>query len=72
VPGVYKLDLAKGEHTVEWQLAGRDLAVNSLRFIDATAAAPLVVYHDPLLLNAVRDTPSRARLTVNLVGVNDR
>lgn len=65
---VYKLDLAKGEHTVAWQLAGRDLAINSLRFTDAAEATPLVIYHDPLLLSAVRETPSRARLTVNLLG----
>lgn len=65
---LYKLELAKGEHTIAWQLAGRNLATNALRFIDAAAATPLVVYHDPLMLNAVRDNPSRARLTVNLVG----
>ena len=29
---------------------------------------PLVVFHDTMLLNAVRDTPSRARLTVNFLG----
>lgn len=65
---VYKLDLAKGEHTVRWQLAGRDLAINSLRFTAAAEAAPLVVYHDAMLLTTVRETPSRARLTVNLIG----
>jgi hypothetical protein len=65
---VYKLDLAKGEHTIAWQLIGRDLAINSLRFIDAAEGTPLVIYHDPMLLGAVRETPSRARLTVNLLG----
>jgi hypothetical protein len=65
---VYKLDLAKGEHIITWQLAGRDLAINSLRFTDAAEATSLVVYHDPMLLGAVRETPSRARLTVNMLG----
>jgi len=65
---VYKLELAKGEHIVTWRLAGRDLAINSLRFTDATEAKSVVIYHDPMLLAAVRETPSRARLTVNMLG----
>ncbi len=64
----YQLDLAKGEHKVAWQLAGRDLATNVLRFDDADTSTPLVIYHDAALLNAVRESPSRARLTVNLMG----
>ncbi len=64
----FELELVKGEHKVAWQLSGRDLGANSLQFTATETSTPLVVYYDLPLFNAVRGSPSRPRLTVNLMG----
>ncbi len=63
----YKLELSAGEHRVQWIIAGADLGVCSLQFRDGTAGKNLPLYHTPALLNAVRDTPFRARINVNMI-----
>jgi hypothetical protein len=63
---VYKVELNAGEHAVRWVLQGDDLGTNSLVFTNAATAQPLVLYHNQPLLNLIRDTPTRARLNVNM------
>lgn len=64
---VYKVDLNAGEHTIRWILAGDDLGTSSLALTNASSGQPLVAYHNPQLLELVRESPSRARLNVNML-----
>ena len=63
---VYKLELNAGEHAIRWVLFGDDLGTCSLVFTNSATAQPLALYHNPSLLNLVRNTPTRARLNVNM------
>lgn len=63
----YKLELSAGEHRVQWIIAGVDLGVCSLQFRDSANGNVLPLYHTPTLLTAVRDTPFRARINVNMI-----
>jgi hypothetical protein len=63
---IYKLDLNAGEHTVRWVLEGEDFGTCSLAFTNAATAQPLPLYHNQPLLNLVRETPTRARINVNM------
>jgi Arc/MetJ-type ribon-helix-helix transcriptional regulator len=63
---VYKVELMAGEHTLRWILSGDDLGACSLGLTNSETAQPLPLYHTPVLLNLVRENPTRARLNVNM------
>jgi hypothetical protein len=64
---VYKLDLNAGEHSVRWVITGGNLGSGVLLAASAASGERLPVYHTPELLAAVRETPFRPRLNVNLI-----
>lgn len=63
---VYKVDLNAGEHSIRWVLFGDDLGTCSLVCTNSATAQALALYHNQSLLNLVRNTPTRARLNVNM------
>lgn len=63
---VYKLEVSAGEHAIRWVITGDDLGTNRLNFTNAATAQAIPLYHNPALMNLVRENPTRARLNVNM------
>ncbi|MCA9269478.1 MAG: hypothetical protein KDA41_13445, partial [Planctomycetales bacterium] len=56
---IYRLELEPGEYAIRWVLTGGDLGSSSVLFANSQTAEPLVLYHTPVMLAAMRRLPTR-------------